>query len=444
MCTNPVNIKNVNYRYGHAQQYTLLGRFSGKEDLTEEQYQRRVHSRMLRNRELVAKSSVNQFSWAKDSAFSRSMVPCGCCDECLKLKQLQILQRCQVEFDSSYVYFFTLTYKPKYLPVYVSESSGESFSYADPDDIRKMLRAFRHYGNIPAFKQFVVSEYGGSKHRPHWHGLLFFKKEDVQNPDSLERRLTELLQRYWCRSLGKGRYAEHEQLCDFSARRYSHGKVEKPWDLHRVTKFISKSVSSDLFAPVDSHSDESSVMFYVSKYMLKPDEWLRKLQQYIRLNYESEEYKEIWKHRVRPHILISHFFGITDEVFDLIEHNLEAAQRYNQNTRSYPQFLLRGVKDGHSSPYWAPMCRYYRELRPRDTSVTDKVRPLRTGDYIFNAEWRRFYYDLRPDIQVVDDEFETGSVWITPRDEETLRALDVRSRRARELIQSHNGDYTFS
>lgn len=437
MCTNPINIKNVNY---HNRGLTLSDpvvgsylHYSG----TDESLLRKKAAAFAR----LSRSTMPLYRWVKDSSFSRSLVPCGTCDECLRLKQLQLLQRCQVEFDSCYVIFVTLTYKPKYLPELIT-SQDRSVSFSDPSDIRRMLKSIRHYGGLPPFKQLFVSEFGGKRHRPHWHGLFFFPKcsiDRLMSPEQLEKRMIELIKRYWVVCTKPGRFPEFDTLCDFNSKRYRNGKVERPWDCHLVTEFISNERTSDLFSSVDVSSDKSSVMFYVSKYMLKPDDWIRKRQQALRLNYDPDEYKAVWS-QVRPRVMISQFFGVTEDAFSIVEDMLNRSLK-PQIKRSYPQFLLRGVKDGVSHPVWTPMCRYYRNLRPRDMSITDKVRPLRSGGYIFSTDMRRFYFASRPSDMVVEPD--SGSFFRPYLSAEECRSRNARVARRNATIVAHNGDYTF-
>lgn len=105
-------------------------------------------------------------------------VPCGQCEECKKLKSNEYTLRSYFEYQDciskgGYVYFDTLTYSPKYLPV------DFRISHFRRADITLCLKELRVYLTRAGFdvkdniKYFITSEYGGKTHRPHYHVLFF-------------------------------------------------------------------------------------------------------------------------------------------------------------------------------------------------------------------------------------------------------------------------------
>lgn len=103
-------------------------------------------------------------------------VPCGQCSECQERKANDYMVRTYYEWLSciqsgGFVYFDTLTYNNKHLPkdcgiVHFSKEHIISF-------IKKLRVYLRRKKFRTDFKYFITSEYGGLKHRPHYHLLIF-------------------------------------------------------------------------------------------------------------------------------------------------------------------------------------------------------------------------------------------------------------------------------
>lgn len=105
------------------------------------------------------------------------LVPCGHCDICQHTKIERISTQLLFEsqcYDCPPI-FFTLTYRDACLPV-----GGVS-----KEDVQKFLKRLRH--NVKQeFRYFIVSEYGKiNTRRPHYHGIIFGLKYDVNNPSSV-------------------------------------------------------------------------------------------------------------------------------------------------------------------------------------------------------------------------------------------------------------------
>lgn len=95
------------------------------------------------------------------------IVPCGKCPACLaNLRQEWIFRLKQEYLDSVFALFVTLTYDDEHLP------KDLSVNKRDVQLFHKRLRK-----NFPSsdLRYYVVSEYGDRTHRPHYHGLYFFK-----------------------------------------------------------------------------------------------------------------------------------------------------------------------------------------------------------------------------------------------------------------------------
>lgn len=90
-------------------------------------------------------------------------VPCGKCTACLSNKRRQWCFRLENEVaNSTSAYFITLTYNEQNCPEYVNKKHCQDF-----------LKRFRKRVDFRGLRYFLVSEYGETFGRPHYHLLLF-------------------------------------------------------------------------------------------------------------------------------------------------------------------------------------------------------------------------------------------------------------------------------
>lgn len=95
-------------------------------------------------------------------------VPCGHCPECIANKQMQLVQRVQMESLSNYIFFATLTYNKDSLP-HVLTSTGYDIPFADIRDLQNCFKRLRKSNAFTrSFRYFAVSELGSKKGRPHF------------------------------------------------------------------------------------------------------------------------------------------------------------------------------------------------------------------------------------------------------------------------------------
>lgn len=221
-------------------------------------------------------------------------VPCGVCDECIARKQSDIVQRVRVLSLDHYIFFFTLTYNNESLP-HVACSNGYSIAYADHTDIVNMFKRIRKADLFGyPFLYITVSERGKTNGRPHFHGLIFVKKE-FSNGDPLftarlEHTIRSTLFKEWRRNYGSTRNPVWKPLFTYRSK-YFAGVRYSNFDCHFVVPFATENGSND-------------VAFYVTKYILKPSDKEKRLQQALRLNlvtYDKDgrpdfsEYESIWQ-----------------------------------------------------------------------------------------------------------------------------------------------------
>lgn len=254
-----------------------------------------------------------RYSFLKDTVSPFIKVPCGVCAECVKTRQLSLVQRCMLEEFEGYPFFGTLTYNNESLP-YVTTSTGFDIRYADFSDFTNMVKRLRiddAFGR--PFRYLAVSELGTKRGRPHFHFLFFLKKlpdDSVYTPLNLQKMLFSTVLKYWTRNYGSRRNPDYRPLCTY-IRRVIAGRVRTNFDLHFVAPSVNDGSTED-------------VSFYVTKYMLKPSDRVIRLQQALKLNLESEEYNDIWR-LVRPRWVSSLNFGFG--IYGLQSRNISLSAR---------------------------------------------------------------------------------------------------------------------
>lgn len=262
-------------------------------------------------------------------------VPCGVCAECLSMRQNYWLQRCELLSTDHYIFFATLTYSNSTVPFLISTGKDDitrKYLYADPHDFTAMIKRMRVYGIFPrGMKYLCCSEYGGQTHRPHFHVLFFIPKKDfiytnnydkcncnrfyfrVNDPFSVlnyESFLFKELLSHWKRRVSTSRkYPHYIRLCRYV--RSSDGR--STYDLHFVEPYT------------DSGKTSADVCAYVTKYILKPDPWIRKVRQALYNNYYPEEYLRLWK-ILKPRFLFSKNFGNSEDYRDTVENFIEMSK----------------------------------------------------------------------------------------------------------------------
>lgn len=242
------------------------------------------------------------FNFLHDCKSPMIPVPCGVCASCIALRQNFFVQRCQMEQLDNHLFMATFTYNRKMIPS--RNVNNRRLFYFDFSDFQKMIKRVRLY--LPSFRYLVVSEYGGSNHRPHAHAIFSFPKEiaptyaDVVN---LETYLHDVFLREWARNYGSKRKPIYEPLCT-----YINNSRGRTFDFHYVN-------------PNSTAQGESDVAFYVSKYLLKSDSYVKKLRSALKLNLSEEEFKEEWSF-FRPKCCFSKSWGNpgSKNVADYINH----------------------------------------------------------------------------------------------------------------------------
>lgn len=236
-------------------------------------------------------------------------VPCGTCYECLDKKSREWTFRCQQEYlacvkSGGYVYFETLSYNDYTLPHTSFDKEDPSltinhFCYEDTRGfIKRLERILDRHGyhssksdETPRFRFFLVSEYGHTTHRPHYHVLFFvycacplleFRRyvsdawsisfPSNTDPDfisNLQKRYDVFKNRYWRDRFGKYHFAIGHIDNPGDPRTLLIGQCEK-----RDGKWVFVGPSADV-------SNSVFAINYIVKYLSKVDTWYNHLRSVI-------------------------------------------------------------------------------------------------------------------------------------------------------------------
>lgn len=287
-------------------------------------------------------------------------VPCGVCVECMFKRQSDLVCRVRNMLRDNYLFFFTLTYNDESLPQ-ITTSTGDTIPFADVADVQKMMKRIRRHNLLDRpFKYLVVSERGGQRGRPHFHGLLFVTKQandDILTPAILEKQYWKVFFNEWRRNYGSTRVPIWKPLFTYH-RKYVGGRLFQNFDFHYVVSHTTESGADD-------------VAFYVTKYILKPSKMEEKLQQRLHLTLEPEEYAIVWKH-VRSQALYSQGLGASSE------NQIKYVKGCIEKSQDDPHGFQYYSSDGQ--PHAMP--RYYRKyVKPQNAirshaAITKEIRSM--------------------------------------------------------------------
>lgn len=268
-----------------------------------------------------------KFSFLKDTQSKYIKVPCGHCSECVHVRQLSLVQRCSLESLSGYPFFSTLTYNNESLPT-LQTSDGFTIRYADLSDVVRMVKRLRNDNAFERpFRYFSVSELGSKRARPHFHILWFvqkFPEDNAYTPINLERILFDVVLKYWVRNYGSKRSPIYKPLCTYISK-WSLGKIKSTYDLHYVS-------------PSTLDGSTLDVPFYVTKYMLKPNDKHTRLQRALKLNLSEEEYNKVWS-KVKPRWFSSLNFGFG--IYGLQAKNVPLSERLSKLSQTESFKIVR-------------------------------------------------------------------------------------------------------
>lgn len=325
----------------------------------------------------------------KDTTSQMIDVPCGVCAECVAARQMQYVQRLQMEELVNHLFFCTLTYNNESLPQVVT-STGYSIRYADVADVQRMFKRLRKRNAFGRpFRYFAVSELGGKKGRPHFHIIFIVpKREDDTFHDcmNLEKVMFDEVLAEWKRNVAppvwsekKGKFIpnsahpDYRPLCTY-VRKFVNGKLRTNFDLHYVNPMLSDGGSAD-------------VAFYVLKYMMKPSNRALRLQQALHLNLDADEYDDIWS-LVRPRHFESEAFGL-----GLAEYDRQAAKSEHRRRYKVAPEVLEHLRKGIALSKRQPGETMPSYILPDDGSLRPLAKYYKSnGDIYTMLDFLDFFY----------------------------------------------------
>lgn len=134
-------------------------------------------------------------------------VPCGKCSVCIVNSSQEWRTRLEIEWNNSNsAYFLTLTYDDSHLPIgNFSDSIGNSHfvPYVCKRDIQLFLKRLRKDFKENRLRYFLVSEYGPTTQRPHYHALIFGLPRLYNDRIKNECELNKRIERDWNNGLTK-------------------------------------------------------------------------------------------------------------------------------------------------------------------------------------------------------------------------------------------------
>lgn len=111
-------------------------------------------------------------------------VPCGRCYSCLANRRDGWYIRLKEEFKASaQCYFLTLTYNEENVPY------GEELEmHVNKRDVQLFIKRLRKVLSLEGvhLRYFIISEYGPTFYRPHYHGFLFLNNFGVNHAELLK------------------------------------------------------------------------------------------------------------------------------------------------------------------------------------------------------------------------------------------------------------------
>lgn len=419
MCLRPITIKNPNY---DSRFVKIRYKLEHKVCLT-------VSEKILYN---------DNYRNLHNRCITHIQVPCGCCEECRIVRSNEFVQRCLMESINSHVFFFTLTYDNKHLPLFQFESSdcelGEIKKYVIPyanfgdiSDMFKRIRTdeFRSGSNIQ-FRYVVVSERGEKKHRPHFHGLLFVSNE--YDPYFVEKHFSELFEKYWSINVGTRKNPIYESRFT-KVVKYINGRPSTNFDFHYVRP--------------DSITGLKNPFYYVSKYITKTDPYIDSLKFKLKSIFEKDEiltkivdnssqnnFDVMWR-LVHPKLVCSRCFGL-GAMHNYIDIN---------------QYLKKCVELSYSRNYITPkfydpvngkesnLCHYYKYVNGR---VIDYFNKLYHRD---NAELVTPFYDSTDAILFYLNDSDNDYVDSLFISDETYKEYENRVNRYVKRIDNISNPY---
>lgn len=305
-------------------------------------------------------------NYLHDCTHSKIEVPCGHCQQCYNVKQNAVIQRFIIENMVSDFFFCTLTYNDDTIPFKLID--GKRYLHPGYRDLRCFIKRVEKSGILGKFKYYAVSEYGGRRHRPHFHVIFALDKLRGSTPQetymlnkSREINLHDKVLAEWRRNIGSSRCPEYIPLCTYI---FDRNTGRRNFDFHFVSALNNSYTNTDAM---------DNTAFYVSKYVLKLSQYELNLKRYLFATH-PEEFSELWKH-FGTRSYMSKSFGRCDTPEQLA--HIRKGIEYAINTkRGHPAFInpstgqIFGLSMYYKSKHYTYMDATRMYLEMSDTAKT--------------------------------------------------------------------------
>lgn len=148
----------------------------------------------------ITNPDVDEITW-----IPQILVPCGKCEECIRSNAQDWRLRLEEEYENSLsAVFITLTYDDSCLSFErVSDSFGSPhvIPAVSKRDVQLFFKRLRKklvsLGHFDSLRYFLVSEYGPTTLRPHYHAIIFNLPLFSQNPYLQRVKASQLIEKEW-------------------------------------------------------------------------------------------------------------------------------------------------------------------------------------------------------------------------------------------------------
>lgn len=128
---------------------------------------------VMERKAFLEENHISMTRHARDKFLYGFDAPCGKCAACKQKRKSEWLARLIMEFkNSDSAFFITLTYDDEHIPVEKNEKTGEMYHPVSKRDIQLFMKRLRKSLPYP-IRFYLISEYGPSYLRPHYHGIIF-------------------------------------------------------------------------------------------------------------------------------------------------------------------------------------------------------------------------------------------------------------------------------
>lgn len=260
--------------------------------------------------------------YARNTYFNTSCSPgfmdvaCGHCPECRDAKKNEYVLRGWYEYvdcirKGGFAYLETLTYNQRSLDT----RTFEGIAHFSKDDIRQFFnKLYRYCKNVCSFRYQIVSEYGGSYHRPHYHVLFFIFPFQPYLKESFVYIFQKFVRKSWT---------------EFSHYKYNPvTNVNKA--IMRPLGFIDKTKTL-----VSRIIDRLDGIMYVAKYITKDQDYLE---------VQEQKFQQVVDN-LRSYGDLPNYLKDVDDIDEFLKEKRKLMQPFHLESQGYGSLLTQILQD---------------------------------------------------------------------------------------------------